>query len=82
MTSKIRRAIVAGTLAASTLVVGGIGAVNAWAQSSSADTPSASQSQATGSTGSTGSIDSRSSTDDCPNHDASAGDSSSADASA
>lgn len=84
MTSKVRRAIVAGTLAASTLVVGGIGTATAWAQSGT-DTPSASQSQVSGSTGSSDSSDSSDSSarsDDCPDDDANASDSSSADSSA
>jgi len=69
MTSKIRRAVLAGTIAASTLVVGGIG--TAWAQSDSSATTSRSQSD------SSDSSTSRSNADDCPLEDANSEDDSS-----
>jgi hypothetical protein len=59
--TKVRRAVV-GTLAASVLVVGGLGVGSAWAQSDSSATPSPSQTESSGSTGS----DTGSRTDDCP----------------
>ncbi len=65
MTSKIRRTVLAGTIVASTLVVGGIG--TAWAQSDSTATPS--QSQRDSSDPSTSH-----SRADCPLEDTSSGD--------
>lgn len=61
MTSKIRRAVLAGSIAASTLVVGGIG--TAWAQADSSATTSESQGD------SSDSLTSRSRAD-CPLEDA------------
>jgi hypothetical protein len=58
---KVRRAVV-GTLAASVLVVGGLGVGSAWAQSDSSATPSLSQTESSGPTGS----DTSSRADDCP----------------
>ena len=64
MTSKIRRTVIAATLAASALTVGGVGIGNAWAQSAT-PSASASSSSSTDTSGSTAST-----TDNCPQHDA------------
>jgi hypothetical protein len=55
MTSRIRRALVATTIAASALVIGGIGVSTAWAQSNATASPSQSQSQSSGSGSQSGS---------------------------